>query len=195
MVFCGHLAWPRFSSQVLLTHLSMPRPSSVAGSASRGARAPLHLIVIVANRDGRKRTRALDVPIPACMWVRSTTPDQQAGARRHDAGRRDAFGSWQRMRGAGSEEMCMTPSGENQPPRLRMRRLRALDWFAVQPAARCRWRCGNVVAVDARRIGRYAGWFFKHRTVNVSLRNQPARRAVVLSTLQPRLVFAKTHRS
>ena len=48
---------------------------------------------------------------------------------------------------------------------------------------------------DARRIGRYAGWFFKHRTVNVSLRNQPARRAVVLSTLQPRLVFAKTHRS
>jgi hypothetical protein len=133
---------------VLLTRLSMPRPSSAAGSASRGARAPLHLIVLVANRDGRKRARALNVPIPACMWARST-PDQQAGARRHDAGRRDAaqkmqpFGSWPGMQGAGSEEMCMAPSGENQPARLRMRCLRALDWFAVQPAARC--RCGDVV--------------------------------------------------
>ena len=74
---------------MLLTRLSMPRPSSAAGSASRGARAPLLLVVLVANRDGRKRARALDVPIPACMWVRST-PDQQAGAQRHDARRRDA---------------------------------------------------------------------------------------------------------
>ena len=73
------------------------------------------------------------------------------------------------MQGAGSEEMCMAPSGENQPPRLRMRRLRALDWFAVQPAARCRWRCGNVVTVNGRRNATLGGWFFSNQEVNVSL--------------------------
>ena len=145
-----------------------------AGYASRGARAPLLLIALVAERNERKRARVLDVPIPACMCVRPT-PEQKAGARRHDAGRRDAvqktqpFGSWQRMRGAGSERRCTVPCGENQPPRLRMRRLRAPDWFAVQPAARCRWRCGYVVAVDARprRMAhalRYACRVFAHRS-------------------------------
>ena len=176
----------------------MPRPSRAAGSASRGARAPLLLIALVAERNERKRARGLDVPIPACMCVRPT-PEQKAGARRHDAGRRDAvqktqpFGSWQRMRGAGSERRCTVPCGENQPPRLRMRRLRALDWFAVQPAARCRWRCGNVVAVDGRRNATLGGCFFSHREVNVSL-GKPSSPSSYRRYSRA-LVLPKTHRS
>ena len=176
----------------------MPRPSSAAGSASRGARAPLLLVVLVANRDGRKRARALDVPIPACMWVRST-PDQQAGARRHDARRRDAaqkmqpLGTWGRMRGAGSEEMCALSPGENHPPRLLMRRLRARDWCTVQPALAVAERCGNVVAVDGCRNARCGGWFFPHREANVSL-GKPSS-ASTYRCYSRALVLPKTHRS
>ena len=40
-------------------------------AAPRRARAPQRLRTGAAKRSGRKRARALDMPIPACPWVRS----------------------------------------------------------------------------------------------------------------------------
>jgi hypothetical protein len=120
-------------SYVLRTRLSMPAASSAAGTAS-SRRACSSTLDPLRGQPPRSEARSCAPSADPGWHVLRSTPEEQAGARRHDARRRDAPPKSQplvfhrRIRGAGSEQNCAVPSRNNQPPRLFVRRLSVVPY-------------------------------------------------------------------